>query len=461
MDIKSFLQQNKDNIINDLSTLIGVRSVKSQPEDGAPFGREIRNTQLLAIEMCKREGFETTDAEGMIALADYGPMEKHIGVFSHLDVVPEGEGWDSPAYELTEREGFLVGRGVGDNKGPFIMSLYALKYIKEQNIPLNYGVRLIIGVDEESGMTDAEYYTENFVQPGFTFTPDSDFPVCHGEKGIYQTDFVSRQLGESAVICLEGGLAFNVVPDYAQCLVKAEFLERLREVALGNDRISLTETVDGIKVEATGVTAHAGTPFSGVNAINQLLNFLIKTEILSDDELKIARFITSIAGDVYGKAIGIDCDDKIFTPLTIIVGVASKAEGRYRANINVRYPTAMTQQALQQKMAALAEVNDLSLENTRSMPPFYLDPNLPAIVTLRGIYESLTGKDGTPYVMSGGTYARKLNNAVAFGPDFKDNKYPDWVGAAHMKNEALNIDDMMLAIEIYTEVLIRLQEVEI
>lgn len=460
MTIKDFIKENKQNILDDFAAIIGVRSVKGTAAPGAPFGEEIRKVQLIAMDMCKREGFKVTDGNGMISFADYGPMDKHIGMFSHLDVVPEGDGWDTPPYECTEREGYLVGRGVGDNKGPFIMSLYVLKYLKENNIPLKYGIRLIMGVDEESGMLDADYYVKNYPQPVFTYTPDSDFPVCHGEKGIYSTDFVTSIEDDSSILRLGAGLASNVVPDKAYAIISSKYHDLLVKAAKDNNSITIGRTDEGTFVEAVGVSAHAGTPFKGVNAINVLLSFLIETDVLSSKEKEVAGFICSIAKDVYGKEIGIDCDDKIFVPLTIIVGTASKENDILKFNVNVRYPTAVTAEEFEEKMEKIAEKNGFTLENTKNMPPFYLDPNLPAIRTLTSIYEELTGKDGTPYVMSGGTYARKMKNAVAFGPDFRDSKYPSWAGAAHMKNEVQSIEDMFLAIEIYAEVLIRLQDVE-
>lgn len=458
MDIKEFLLENKQNIIDDLAEIIAVRSVKSQPQDNAPFGGAVREVQLKALALCEREGLKTTDNEGIISFADYGPMAKHIGVFSHLDVVPEGEGWDTPPYVCTERDGFLVGRGTGDNKGPFIMSLYALKYIKEHNIPLKYGIRLIMGGDEEAGMSDAEYYVEHLPQPVFTIVPDSDFPVCHGEKGIYQTDYLSQPITNGSILTIGGGLASNVVPDHVYAMIKPEFLGQLSDSV--PEGITVNRTAEGVLVEASGVTAHAGTPFKGVNAFNILFSFLCDSGVLTEEEKAIALFIRSIAGNVYGTGVELACDDGRFTPLTIITGMITKDNNRIRINVNVRYPAAVTPDSLEEKMKKIADNNGFIQENTKHMPVFYLDPDKPEIRLLSTIYHELSGKDGTPYVMSGGTYARKLKNAVAFGPDFKDAVYPEWVGAAHMKNEGLNIEDMLLAIEIYANVLIKLQEVE-
>lgn len=461
MTIREFTENNRENIIDDIKTLVGIRSVKGEPAAGAPFGEQVKMAQLAAMRMCEREGFEIIDADGMIATAHYGPKDKFIGVFSHMDIVPEGDGWDTPPFECAQRDGFLVGRGVGDDKGPFVMNLYAAKYLKENFTDLKYGVQLIIGVDEETGMSDAEYYVKNFPQPVFAYTPDSDFPVCHGEKGIFEGDLVSGDLGKSSILEMSGGVASNVVPDHAEALISLAEKDKLFEAAEGNSGVKLTGTDRGIKVEAFGVSAHAGTPFKGVNAVLVLLTFLAKAMVLNERESDAADFICSVARDIYGRSLGIDCDDGKFTPLTIIAGTIKKEGAVWSMNVNSRYPTAIAPDVIEKKIKTAAENAGFEIGKYKNMPPFYLEPDLPAVRTLCEIYNELTGNSAKPYVMSGGTYARKLKNAVAFGPDFPEKKYPEWVGTAHMKNEAINIEDTLLAVEIYANVLLRLQDEEL
>lgn len=459
MTAKEFVAKNRQNIIDDIKALVNIKSVKDTPADGAPYGAGVRAAQLKAMEICEREGFSVHDEKGLIAWAHYGPEDKFLGIIAHIDVVPEGDGWDTPPYECTEREGFLVGRGTGDDKGPFVMGLYAAKYLKERELPLNYGIRLIMGLDEENGMSDADYYVAHFQQPVFTFTPDTDFPVCHGEKGIYSADLLSPELGSSCIKSLSGGMASNVVPDKAGAVLDVSVKEQVERVLARHPNITVRDGDDGIELAANGVTAHAGTPYGGVSAIDGLLALLEDAGVLNDEEKKAVSFIRSISSDCSGKNIGIDCDDGVFTPLTIIVGTIKKEGGRLRFNFNVRYPTAITPERLEEKMNAAAAGAGFAVENAHNNLPYYHDPDKPVIKLLGDIYNELTGENEKPYVISGGTYARKMHNAVAFGPEFTNRDYPDWVGTAHMKNEGIHIDDTMLATEIYAEVLVRLQDV--
>ena len=136
-----------------------------------------------------------------------------------MDVVPAGDGWSADPYTMRERDGWIIGRGVLDDKGPSIICLYALKYLKEKNVPLRYGVRALLGSNEETHMDDVEYYLKNYPAPAFCFSPDADFPVCNGEKGIFQGELVSK-CPLDTIISINGGFAVNAVPDKATAVLK-------------------------------------------------------------------------------------------------------------------------------------------------------------------------------------------------------------------------------------------------
>ena len=75
---------------------------------------------------------ETEDIDGYCLTIATGKGNVEIGIWNHLDVVPEGKGWIYPPYTCTEKDGYLIGRGVQDNKGPAVAVLYAMKYCREK-----------------------------------------------------------------------------------------------------------------------------------------------------------------------------------------------------------------------------------------------------------------------------------------------------------------------------------------
>lgn len=456
---RTYIEKNRDHIIRDIQRLVNIRSVKSEPKPGAPYGEGVRAAQLAAMALCQEAGLEVTDLGGRIAWGHYGDPDRFIGVIAHLDVVPEGTGWQSDPYDLTIRDGYLVGRGVGDDKGPFVLALYAIKYLIENKIKLNYGLRLIIGLDEESGMSDLEFYNASAVAPLFAFTPDSEFPVCHGEKGIYEADLISPAIEGGAIFAMEGGAASNVVADTAWAELDPSLTALLQKNAAGRSDIAVLAREDAVRVEAKGIARHAGKPEGGVNANRALLAFLLESNALTGQEAQAAAFMCRCMSSFDGEPFGIACDDGLFTPLTMIGGMMSKRENRYILNMNARFPTAITEQELQTRIADVCAQNGFTVEDKHCSAPFYFDPETPAVRLLCDIYNELTGSQEEPYVMSGGTYARHMHNAVSFGIELPQAGDPDWAGSAHMKNEAICMERAWDACEIFIHTLVKLQDV--
>ena len=72
MTYREFITANHDRYIEDIRTLVNIRSVKSDPVPGAPYGEGVRRVQLAAMEMCREAGLEVVDCDGRIAYGQYG-----------------------------------------------------------------------------------------------------------------------------------------------------------------------------------------------------------------------------------------------------------------------------------------------------------------------------------------------------------------------------------------------------
>mgnify|MGYP002229917913 CR=1 FL=1 len=201
--IDAFAENNRDNILRDITRLVAVPSVEGTPEPGAPFGKGPKAALDKALEIAAELGLDTHNAEGYIGWAQTGPIadgQKYLATITHTDVVPEGNGWDADPYTVRVRDGWLLGRGVADDKGPSILCLYALKYLKDNGVTLKYPVRALLGANEETNMHDVDYFAAHFEQPAFCFTPDAEFPVCNGEKGGFGGELVSPVLENGVIV---------------------------------------------------------------------------------------------------------------------------------------------------------------------------------------------------------------------------------------------------------------------
>ena len=171
--IDAFAEQNRENILRDITRLVAVPSVEGTPEPGAPFGAGPKAALAKALEIASELGLATHDAEGYIGWAETGPIadgQKYLATITHTDVVPEGNGWDADPYTVRVRDGWLLGRGVADDKGPSILCLYALKYLKDSGVELKYPVRALLGTNEETNMHDVVLKSADFRITSLIFT---------------------------------------------------------------------------------------------------------------------------------------------------------------------------------------------------------------------------------------------------------------------------------------------------
>ena len=86
-----------------------------------------------------------------------------------MDVVPEGPGWHTDPFEMVRREGWLLGRGTIDDKGPAVLSLHAARFfaerVEETGERMPYTLRVLLGANEETRMGDVEWYLEHYPRP--------------------------------------------------------------------------------------------------------------------------------------------------------------------------------------------------------------------------------------------------------------------------------------------------------
>ena len=335
--IDAFAEENRDNILRDITRLVAVPSVEGEAAPGAPFGPGPKAALAKALEIAEELGLSTYNADSYIGWAETGTIadgQKFRATITHTDVVPEGNGWDADPYTVRVRDGWLLGRGVADDKGPSILCLYALKYLKDSGVQLKYPVRALLGANEETNMHDVDYYAEHYPMPAFCFTPDAEFPVCNGEKGGFNGEIVSPKL-DGIITAFEGGVAHNAVPDRASCTV---------QVAAG----ALVQT-EGVTFEAGesgstiirgwGKSGHAAMPEGTVNAISLIVDCLLKSGVCTPQEDAYLQVLHTLHASTDGSALGIAADDGLFDPLTIIGGTIEMKDGVIRQSFDCRYPT--------------------------------------------------------------------------------------------------------------------------
>lgn len=449
-DVAHFVEENKENVLRDIGRLVAIDSVMGEEKPGMPFGEGPAQALKLGLEIAGELGLEAHNCEDRMGYAQVGQGTDYLATITHLDVVPS-VGWAEDPFTLRRREGYIIGRGVMDDKGPSVLCLYALKYLKDSGMPLRYPVRALLGINEENHMADLDYYLANYKAPLFCFSPDADFPLCNGEKGIFHGKVVSW-LPMKRVKDIRGGVAANVIPDQAEAWVEAEKLS-------STERVTAQREGDCWHLTAKGIGGHASAPEGTVNAIGVLVDYIREQGILSGAEEDFFYGLQRLHSDPYGVNLGLDTEDMIFTPLTIVGGVIGMEDGHVFQTVDCRYPTTSSGQDIVAQLTGnwgeLAQVHVLSDDK-----PFYMALDNPAVQVCVDTYNAVTGEQAQPYTIGGGTYARHFPNAVSFGPEHPERPAPDFAGPIHGVDEAANIDWLMEALQIYILALIELEKLD-
>lgn len=434
-EVDLWIERHSDDMIRDLQKLVSFKSVshKELARPGAPFGPECRKALTHVLGICHDFGFADTDMDGYIGYADYGEGEETLGVLTHLDVVPEGEGWSSDPFAAEIADGIMTGRGVLDDKGPAITAVYALAAIKAAGLPLKRRVRLMFGCDEEAGMACLEHYIANEKLPDMAFSPDAEYPLVIAEKNIFHARYV-KEYGSR--ITLKAGTVVNAVPGKA--VATAPCCPRCVEKAIGGEEGFTVEAIDGgSRITATGIAAHASMPESGKNAIQMLLGLMTRLELPEEDGLAVENLYNTFKAEVHGETVGLDSADESGS-LTLNLGLMDWNEKGYALSIDIRSPMCTGRDIILEKLDAAFQGLGARREYESFSPGCCMPEDSELVSRLLGAYRERTGDYNPPKRIGGGTYARHLKNAVAFGPERDDRE-----NRVHMADESVPVQDLI------------------
>ena len=411
------IQEYKDDLIKDLLGCVTINSVRGAAGPEAPFGPGPREALEYTLNLAESMGFRTCNLDNMIGYAEYGEGSEMIGILGHLDVVPLGGGWDhAPLGELCGDR--IYGRGTLDDKGSMIGALYGLRAIKESGVSLKRRIRLIFGTNEENGDEDVDRYKETEELPVMGFTPDADYPVIFSEKGL-ACFRIECPLDSGVLAAADAGEAVNQGPALAKA--KLRFAD-------GTEK----------QLESRGKSAHASTPWEGENAIAKLMKQLADYQ-LPEDLMTFVDFFNTCAGSqTDGHDLGIGRDEGKFGAVTVNAGLLKGDERHIAVFFDCRYPYGMDFKEAFQKVEEKAASFGLHAKLERLEQPLYVPEESVLVRTLQRIYQEQTQTEAEPIAIGGGTYAKTMENIVAFGPIF-----PGQDNVIHQKNEYISIPNLL------------------
>jgi acetylornithine deacetylase/succinyl-diaminopimelate desuccinylase-like protein len=272
----------------------------------------------------------TSDGSNAVYGERPGPTgAKTVLLYAHYDVQPPlgDDVWQTPPFELTERNGRWYGRGAADCKGNIVMHLVALRALGA-DVPLN--LKLIVeGAEEQSSEG-----LEDFVRAAAdTLSADAILLCDTGGAAVGRPAATISLRGNADVVVtvealssdLHSGIFGGAAPDALAALIR--MLATMRD-SRGNTTIAgldNTQTWRGEEYPAAQFRSDA--------------HMLEGSELLGDG---------SVADMIWARpaatVVGIDCPP--------VVGAVAAIRSRARARINLRVPPGMDPARAQDALVA-------------------------------------------------------------------------------------------------------------
>ena len=439
---KIITEDEQKAAVKTLERLISVPSYNQPAEEGAPFGKGIRNALDEMMKICDELSFKTyEDPDGYYGYAEVGSGDKIFGVICHLDTVPAGDlgKWKHNPFKGTVINDAVYGRGSQDDKGPGIAALYAVKALMDQGYHFNQRIRFIYGTDEEILWRGIAEYNKKEAPIDSGISPDAEFPLIYAEKGL-QHSYLGGPGTDQLKLNLKN--AFNAVPDSA-----VYDGPKQDEVKVALDKHGFEYTSDDNSITVIGKSVHAMMAPKGTNAV-------LRLAIALDDvfDFKPLDFIGKLfkEGATGSNVLGDVRDES--GQLTFNISSLEINENETRMQIDLRIPVTVDRDNLLAKLSKQVAAYDLNYVHFDYLAPLYVPKDSKLVRTLMKVYKEQTGDvDAEPQISGGATFARTMNNCVAFGGMLPTT--PDYM---HQANEQWPLSDMYKAMEIYAQAIKKL-----
>jgi succinyl-diaminopimelate desuccinylase len=448
----------RQEMVEILKNFLKIESVKSESQPNMPYGKGIFDALMFVQSTAERMDLECVNLFGHMAYVDYGYGDEMLGILTHIDVVPKGDGWTMPAFEGIEKDGKIYGRGAIDDKGPCIAALYAIKALSDNCVQLNKKVRLIFGADEESGWADMDFYKQHEPLPDIAFSPDGEYPVINAEKGLMHVVLTIEGEKDEPGISVKSfaaGTRINVVPNKASCVIAAPFATIQKSLESYQCPIGASLTAedagDGlVRIVSIGKSAHGSRPEQGINAAASLLQYL---GTLSLSTGKISEAIYALANKIgtyyHGECVELNLSDETSGKLTFNLGTLSLEDGVLKAGIDIRYPISVERSAIEEKLQK--HFDAFGIEYKHTLDSHFVPEDSPLVTALKEAYSEITGEDAYCISIGGATYARAFENAVTFG-----SLFPGQPNVEHGPDEYIEIESLIKNAEIIANAIIKL-----
>ena len=443
--IRAYIAANTARFVAELCDLLAIESVTQEPRGIAACAQSLqRHFEEVG---CPARLYETPGNPIVIATTSAIGHSQAILVYGHYDVMPadeRGEGWASPPFTPTLRQGRVFARGAGDNKAQHFAHLKALEALRACDLGVP-AVTFVIEGEEESGSASLpKFLSEHreLLRARFCYAADGprhelNRPTVYlGSRGLLGIEITF----DSGIADAHSGNRGNIIPGSAWRLV--ECLASLRSA---NRQPAVRGFLDGVRPFqcADGLTV-GSLPYDG--------------DTLST-ELRLPA-LRSIDATEYYRRLAFSPTLNISGLLTGYTGPGLKTviPARASAKIDCRLVADQTPEsvleALRDHLAA-AGFADARIDVLDAMPPYRLDLEHPLVGPVVAAVRAATGTEPVVWPSLGGTTPQSVFHEV-LGLPCLWSAYANWDQGNHGPNENMSVACFLEGVAISASVLFAL-----
>lgn len=171
------------------------------------------------------------------------------------------------------------------------------------------------------------------------------------------------------------------------------------------------------------------------------------------DEL-VSYYHDKIGLTTHGEKFKANLLNDEHTIFTLNIGKVYKESNEICFTVDVRFPVTHTFEEVTDLMVKSLNLGNNRFEVVSGHKPLFFDTSTPWLSALLKAYQDVThDMDSKMVAIGGGTYAKAINNCIAFGCGFEDDD-----NHMHDANERLEIAKLHKQIEIFVEAIKNLNE---
>jgi dipeptidase D len=454
-----------DRIVSDLQEMLAFRTFATEGKENWTSPEFAKQGKWLEGK-ARKLGFGFKDVDGRVVEitlprngGNPGDLKPVLAILTHGDVQGvEGQHWSSSPWEGKIVDGRIVGRGTEDDKGPIVVTLYSMAALRDTGWPLGWSLRLLVANGEESSWEEIPYYLQRAPMPDRTLGVDANYPVTHAQKAYGLLNFHAEPVetpkaGSWRVVRMSGGSGNSIIPERGEAVV-----EWVGQGAAGDlsaqaarwvaehpgSKLTVSRDANLLKIDAEGRGGHTSEPESGHNALGDLTAFLATLDLRLDAWGGLASFVgTRVGTETDGANLGIAHTDPVMGALTSCLVYLMDEDGKPAARVNIRVPRGITAPEMEKSLGerSTAFQTQGGGKVTTAVQLFnepHLTPAEGEVVSgLLEVWKDITGTEGRPIAIGGGTQARLFQGGVDFGPAWPGETY-----RGHGTDEYLTIEEL-------------------